>query len=47
MERHGDDVVASHEETYQNIVMCLSMVVYTLSANYAYNRCITFKEKTA
>ncbi len=29
----------------QNIVMCLSMVVYTL-ANYAYNRCITFKEKT-
>jgi hypothetical protein len=30
----------------QNIVMCLSMVVYTL-ANYAYNRCITFKEKTA
>ncbi len=32
------------ENAGQNIVMVLSMVVYTI-ANYAYNRMITFREK--
>lgn len=30
------------KNTGENIIMCLSMVVYTL-ANYAYNRFVTFK----
>lgn len=32
------------KNTGNNIIMCLSMVVYTL-ANYVYNRFVTFKQK--
>lgn len=39
-----DDIIPFFpmEKAGQNIVMVLAMVVYTL-ANYAYNRCVTFR----